>query len=69
MNWEVCIQYPNGRKQPLHRYVRRESALRCIDLLYDRYGYPLHTAYVVCQVVDQSIATLTKVNPIPANCD
>ncbi len=49
MTWEVCIQYANGNEQPLYQYRQREAALRCIDQLYIRQGYPLHFAYIVRQ--------------------
>lgn len=47
MRWEVCIQYPDGTQKGLYSYKNRETALRCIDVIYSEKGYPMHLAYVV----------------------
>lgn len=47
MNWQLCIQYPNGLERVLRSYRSRETALRCIDAIYAVQGYPLHIAYIV----------------------
>ena len=67
MIWEVCIQYPNGKQQALHRYGKRESALRCIDRLYNQHGYSLHTAFVVRQAIEQPVSTFAKANLVSAD--
>jgi hypothetical protein len=47
MVWELCIQYANGSEKALRRYQNREKALRCVDRLYSKHGYPMHMAFVV----------------------
>lgn len=47
MVWEVCVRYANGNEKVVRTYNRRETALKCIDAIYSRQGYPLHLAYVV----------------------
>lgn len=47
MNWQVCVCYANGTEQVLYSYKKRETALKCIDAIYSREGYPLHLAYVL----------------------
>lgn len=47
MVWQLCVQYANGSERVLRSYNNRETALRCIDVIYQTYGYPLHLAYVV----------------------
>jgi hypothetical protein len=47
MQWEVRIQNSKGQHRVLQTYANRETALRHVDAIYSRYGYPLHLAYVV----------------------
>lgn len=47
MIWEVCIRYANGSERVLRSYKNRETALRCVDAIYNTWGYPLHLAYIV----------------------
>ncbi|MBE9178450.1 family 2 glycosyl transferase [Oculatella sp. LEGE 06141] len=47
MVWQLCIQYSNGSERVLRSYRSRETALRCVDAIYNANGYPLHLAYVV----------------------
>lgn len=46
MIWQLCIQYPDGKKRAIRTYRSREIALRQIDHLY-AFGYPLHIAFVI----------------------
>jgi hypothetical protein len=46
MDWQVCIQYPNGKERALRSYKNREVALKHIDAIYSQ-GYPMHVAYIV----------------------
>ncbi|MFB2881473.1 family 2 glycosyl transferase [Floridanema aerugineum] len=47
MTWNVCIRYSNGKEKVLRSYRNREKALRCVDAIYNTWGYPLHLAYIV----------------------
>jgi hypothetical protein len=47
MVWQICILYANGTERVLRSYKNRETALRCVDAIYNVKGYPLHFAYVV----------------------
>jgi hypothetical protein len=47
MIWQLCIQYANGTEQVLRSFKSRETALRCVDAIYNVNGYPLHLAYIV----------------------
>lgn len=47
MLWDVCIRYANGTEKVLRSYKNRETALRCVDAIYNAQGYPLHLAYIV----------------------
>jgi hypothetical protein len=47
MLWEIRVKYANGREQVLHSFQKHESAIRGVDMLYSKHGYPMHMAYVV----------------------
>lgn len=47
MIWQVCIRYANGTEKTLRSYKNRETALKCVDAIYNTWGYPLHLAYIV----------------------
>ncbi|HEY9853091.1 MAG TPA: family 2 glycosyl transferase [Leptolyngbyaceae cyanobacterium] len=47
MFWDVCIRYANGTEKVIRSYKNRETALKCVDAIYNTQGYPLHLAYIV----------------------
>jgi len=47
MTWDVCLEYANGNHTILKTYRHRETALKHIDFIYAKYGYPMHVAYRV----------------------
>lgn len=47
MQWEVRVQNSKGQHRVLETYTNRETALRHVDAIYSRYGYPMHLAYTV----------------------
>ncbi|MBD2104258.1 family 2 glycosyl transferase [Leptolyngbya sp. FACHB-261] len=47
MAWQLCIRYPSGQNRVLRLFRDREAALRCVDTIYARLGYPVHVSYVV----------------------
>ncbi|UBF25916.1 family 2 glycosyl transferase [Kovacikia minuta CCNUW1] len=46
MDWQVCIQYPNGKQRAIRSCKNRETALKYVDAIYTL-GYPMHVAYIV----------------------
>lgn len=55
MLWEVRVTNAKGQAKPLAIYKNRETALRCVDALYSKYGYPMHLAYKVFPVAESDI--------------
>jgi hypothetical protein len=47
MLWEVRVLNAKGEARVLQTYNNRETALRHVDAIYSRYGYPMHLAYRV----------------------
>lgn len=47
MSWELCIRYANGKERVLRAYRDLETALKCVDRIYEAKGYPMHVAYCV----------------------
>lgn len=47
MQWEVRVQNSKGQHRVIQTYTNRETALRHVDAIYSRYGYPMHLAYRV----------------------
>ncbi|MEC4805536.1 MAG: hypothetical protein SAJ12_23505 [Jaaginema sp. PMC 1079.18] len=47
MQWEVRVQNSKGQHRVIETYTNRETALRHVDAIYSRYGYPMHLAYRV----------------------
>ncbi|MDY6783738.1 MAG: family 2 glycosyl transferase [Cyanobacteriota bacterium] len=47
MLWEVRMLTARGDVRVLQTYENRETALRHVDTIYSRYGYPMHLAYRV----------------------
>lgn len=53
MLWEVRVTNARGEAQVLQTYDNRETALRHVDALYSKYGYPMHLAYKVYPAPDR----------------
>lgn len=58
MFWEVCIRYANGNEKVIRSYKNRETALKCVDAIYNAQGYPLHLAYIVRASAQRQILQL-----------
>lgn len=62
MLWEVRVRNAQGKQKVLETYQNKETALRHVDAIYAKYGYPMHLAYFV------SAGTDYRPNPHPALC-
>ncbi|MDY7012133.1 MAG: family 2 glycosyl transferase [Cyanobacteriota bacterium] len=64
MLWEVRVLNARGEARVLQTYENRETALRHVDAIYSRYGYPMHLAYRVypaSNLIDRRLDSVLKV--------
>lgn len=58
MLWEVRVTNARGQAKVLETYQNRETALRHVDALYSKYGYPMHLAYKVYPASESDVPFL-----------